>query len=192
MSPACLPAERPRLVILDRDGVINHDSDDYIKSPEEWRVIPGASEAIARLNADGIPVAVCTNQSGIGRGLFDEPTYQAITQRMCAVLAEAGAHLDAVFHCPHAPEAGCRCRKPRPGLLEQAADHFQVPLDGVPVVGDSLRDLQAARVVGALPVLVRTGKGRRTLEQGLPWPVATYDDLRGAVAALLAAWEHPV
>ncbi|ABI55369.1 D-glycero-beta-D-manno-heptose 1,7-bisphosphate 7-phosphatase [Alkalilimnicola ehrlichii MLHE-1] len=188
MSHDCPAANRPPLVILDRDGVINQDSDAYIKAPEEWRVIPGSAEAIARLNRAGVPVAVCTNQSGIGRGLFDDATYRAITAHMHAVLARAGARIDAVFHCPHRPEDRCECRKPRPGLLLQAAAHFDCPLDGVPVIGDSLRDLEAGRAVNARPMLVRTGKGARTLAQGLPWAVAVYDDLAEAVAALIGEW----
>lgn len=188
MSRDCPVDRRPPLVILDRDGVVNQDSDAYIKAPQEWHLIPGSGEAIARLNRAGVPVAVCTNQSGIGRGLFDEATYRAITARMHAVLAAAGARVDAVFHCPHRPEDDCPCRKPRPGLLRQAAGHFGCRLDGVPVIGDSLRDLQAARAVAARPILVRTGKGARTLARGLPWPVPVYDDLADATAALTAEW----
>ncbi|MBL7251111.1 D-glycero-beta-D-manno-heptose 1,7-bisphosphate 7-phosphatase [Alloalcanivorax sp. C16-2] len=176
-----------RLVILDRDGVINEDSDAYIKSPAEWRPLPGSAEAIARLNQAGYRVVVATNQSGLARGYFDATTLAAIHQRMGDHLAEAGAHLDGIYVCPHGPDDGCDCRKPKPGLLDQiVADYGEVT--GVPLVGDSLRDLQAGQARGCEPVLVRTGKGRRTLEKGLPedlGPVAVYDSLAHFVDVFL-------
>ena len=168
-----------KLIILDRDGVINEDSDDYIKSPEEWRPLPGSAEAIARLNRAGYRVVVATNQSGLARGYFDGPTLEAIHRRMAAHLDSAGAHLDGIYVCPHGPDDGCDCRKPAAGLIDQiVADYGEVT--GVPLVGDSLRDLQAGVARGCRPVLVLTGKGRRTLDKGLPpdlGPVTVYDSL---------------
>jgi D-glycero-D-manno-heptose 1,7-bisphosphate phosphatase len=174
------------LVILDRDGVINFDSDEYIKAPEEWRPIPGSLEAIARLNRAGYRVVVATNQSGVGRGLFTIETLNAIHERMRALLAEVGGSIDAIFFCPHRPQDNCQCRKPRPGLLLEIASRLRISLNGVPVVGDSWRDVEAALAVGARPILVRTGKGREALaERPAPPEVAVYDDLAAVVADLL-------
>lgn len=148
----------PKLVILDRDGTLNVDREDFVKSPEEWEPLPGALEAVARLNQDGWQVVLATNQPGVGRGLLDMASLNAIHARMNAELAKLGGRIDAVFFCPHTPEDGCDCRKPQPGLLVQIGERFGVDLARVPVVGDSLRDLQAARAAGAQPHLVRTGK----------------------------------
>lgn len=168
-----------KLIILDRDGVINEDSDAYIKTPDEWQPLPGSAAAIARLNRAGYRVVVATNQSGLARGLFDAATLDAIHQRMAARLRDVGARLDDIYVCPHGPDDGCDCRKPAPGLIDQiVADYGEVA--GVPLVGDSLRDLQAGVARGCRPVLVLTGKGRRTLDKGLPedlGPVAVYDSL---------------
>ncbi|MGZ5118853.1 MAG: D-glycero-beta-D-manno-heptose 1,7-bisphosphate 7-phosphatase, partial [Burkholderiales bacterium] len=147
-----------KLVILDRDGVVNHDSESFIKSPEEWRPIAGSLEAIARLNQAGYHVVLATNQSGVGRGLFEVSTLNAIHDKMHRALAQIGGRIDAIFFCPHAQEANCECRKPKSGLLREIAHRFNVDLKGVPNVGDSLRDLQAAAAVEALPILVLTGK----------------------------------
>ena len=155
-----------KLVILDRDGTINHDSDQYIKSPAEWKPIKGSLEAIARLTQDGWRVVVATNQSGIGRGLFDMATLNAIHDLMHRAVHQAGGRIDAIFFCPHASESNCGCRKPKPGMLLEIARRMNVELEGVPMVGDSLRDLQAAAAAGAKPVLVLTGKGRRTRAAG--------------------------
>ncbi len=155
-----------KLVILDRDGVINYDSAQFIKSPDEWQPIPGSLEAIAELNQAGFRVAVATNQSGISRGLFDMAMLNAIHDKMHRALAQAGGRIDALFYCPHSAEVNCDCRKPRPGMIEEIARRFGMDLDGVPSVGDSLRDLQASVPLGALPVLVRTGKGEATLAAG--------------------------
>ncbi len=176
-----------RLVILDRDGVINEDSDDYIKSPAEWRPLPGSLEAIARLNRNGYRVVVATNQSGIARGLFDLPTLTAIHEKMHRALVEQGGLIEAVFFCPHGPDDECACRKPRPGLLLDIAERLQIRLAGVPAIGDSLRDVQAARAAGAFPILVRTGKGNRTLASGSDElaGVPVFSDLAGAADALL-------
>jgi len=176
------------MVILDRDGVINEDSDAYIKSPEEFVPIPGSLEAIARLNRADYQVIVTTNQSGIARGYYDLETLDRIHQRLGRLLGEVGGHVDAILYCPHGPEDGCACRKPAPGLLEQVAERLGNPLTGVPVIGDARRDVEAARAVGAAPMLVRTGKGERTLAEpaGLE-RVPVYRDLAAAVDALLEA-----
>lgn len=175
-------------IILDRDGVINFDSDDYIKSLEEFVPIPGSLEAIARLNRAGYKVAVATNQSGVARGFYDLATLTAIHARLTALLAEVGGELAGIFFCPHGPEDDCDCRKPRAGLMFQIADTFGIDLRGVPVVGDSLRDLVAGRTVGCVPILVRTGKGERTIAKGEGLEgVAVYADLAAVVDALLAA-----
>ncbi len=175
------------LVILDRDGVINEDSDAYIKSPAEWRPIPGSLEAIARLNRAGFLVAIATNQSGVGRGLFDLRTLTAIHTRMRRELAAVGGRVDAIFFCPHSPEAQCHCRKPQPGLLQEIKERFQVPLDDVPAIGDSLRDLQAAQAAGAMPMLVLTGKGPAARLQAEAMGIAVHRDLAGAVQAIIEA-----
>jgi D-glycero-D-manno-heptose 1,7-bisphosphate phosphatase len=167
-----------KLVILDRDGVINFDSDRFIKTPEEWRAIPGSLEAIAWLNQRGYRIAVATNQSGIGRGLLDIGAFNAINDKMTRQLAQVGGRIDAIFFCPHAADANCECRKPRAGMLREIARRFSIEMKGVPVVGDSLRDLQAAEEVGAQPVLVATGKGKATLKQGgLPPNTIKHEDL---------------
>ena len=172
-----------KLVILDRDGTINHDSDQYIKSPAEWKPIKGSLEAIARLSQNGWRVVVATNQSGIGRGLFDMATLNAIHDTMHRAVHEAGGRIDAIFFCPHAGDANCECRKPKPGMLLEIAKRMNVELEGVPMVGDSLRDLQAAAAAGARPVLVLTGKGRKTRDAGgLPAGTAVYPDLAAFAA----------
>jgi len=148
-----------KLVILDRDGTINEDRDDYVKSADEWVPIPGALEAIARLNHAGWHVVIATNQAGIGRGLFDMAALNEMHLKMNSMLARVGGRVDAVFFCPHAPEDGCDCRKPLPGLFHQIAQRYGMKLDAVPVVGDSLRDLQAGVAAGCPPHFVRTGKG---------------------------------
>lgn len=155
-----------KLVILDRDGVINHDSAQFIKNPEEWVPIPGSLEAIAMLNQAGFRIALATNQSGIERGYFDMATLNAIHGKMHRALAQVGGRIDALFYCPHTAEANCECRKPRSGMLLEIARRFGTDLDGVPSVGDSLRDLQAGLPLGAQPILVRTGKGEKTLADG--------------------------
>lgn len=175
-----------KLIILDRDGVINFDSDQFIKSPEEWRPIPGSLEAIARLNQAGYRVAVATNQSGIGRGLFDMPTLNAIHDKMHKSLAQVGGRVDAIFFCPHTNEANCECRKPKSGMIEEISARFGVSLKGVPAVGDSLRDLEAAGRLGAQPYLVLTGKGAKTQAKGgLPEGTLIHPDLASVVSSLL-------
>ncbi len=171
-----------RLVILDRDGVINAEREDFVKSPKEWQPIPGSLEAIARLNRAGYRVVVITNQSGIGRGLFTLEDLCAIHEKMHYCARRVGGRIDAVFFCPHAPEAGCSCRKPRPGLFLELAKRLGVRLGGVPAIGDSLRDVEAAQAAGAFPILVRSGK---PLPPELPPGVPVYADLAQAVDALL-------
>jgi len=181
-----------RLVILDRDGVINEDSDEFIKSPDEWIPIPGSLEAIARLCAAGYSVAVATNQSGVGRGLLDLETLDRIHARMQRMVREHGGSLDEIAYCPHGPDDGCDCRKPAPGLLQEIARRLGAQLRGVLVVGDSERDLLAARAVSAVPVLVRTGKGRDTQRTGRDLEgVPVFDDLAGFTDALLAGELRP-
>lgn len=178
------------LVILDRDGVLNEDSDAYIKTPEEWIPLPGSARAVARLNSAGHKVVVATNQSGLARGYFDAETLAAIHGKMHRHLAGQGAHLDGVYVCPHGPNDGCDCRKPLPGLIDQIIrDHGDVT--HAPMVGDSLRDLQAGAERGCRPVLVLTGKGQATLDKGLPpqlgsvevhASLADFDQLLGAAS----------
>jgi D-glycero-D-manno-heptose 1,7-bisphosphate phosphatase len=157
-----------KLVILDRDGTINVDSDEFIKTPDEWQPLPGALEAIARLNHAGWHVAVASNQSGLGRGLFDVASLNAIHAKMHKMLSAIGGRIDAVFYCPHAPDEGCQCRKPLPGLFEQIGERFGVDLRSVPVVGDTPRDLEAGVAVGCQPHLVLTGKAAGLRGQPLP------------------------
>jgi D-glycero-D-manno-heptose 1,7-bisphosphate phosphatase len=173
------------LIILDRDGVINQDSDDFIKSPAEWIPIDGSLEAIARLNYAGYRVIVISNQSGIARGLFDVETLNHIHNKMRRMLAQVGGKIEAIFFCPHGPEDQCTCRKPQDGLFSELAQRLRITLTGVPAVGDSLRDLQAAQSVGATPILVRTGKGEKMLGKDIPEGVAIYNDLAAVVDALL-------
>ena len=176
-----------RLVILDRDGVINHDSDHFIKTPKEWKPIDGAVEAIARLNQNGFRVVVATNQSGIGRGLFDMATFNAINDKMMELVFRQSGRIDAIFFCPCTAEQHCHCRKPDTGMFEDIASRFQVGLNGVPAIGDSLRDLEAAAKVGCAPILVLTGKGKMTKEKaGLPRGTKTFADLAEAVKFLVA------
>jgi D-glycero-D-manno-heptose 1,7-bisphosphate phosphatase len=176
-----------KLIILDRDGVINYDSDKFIKSPDEWRPIPGSLEAIARLNHAGFRVVVATNQSGLGRGLFDMAAMIAVNEKLNKAVAQVGGRIDAVFYCPHAADSDCDCRKPKPGLLVEIGQRFGVDLTGVPCIGDSLRDLQAAQAVGAQPILVLSGKGEKTLREGsFPDNTVIFPDLAFAAAALLA------
>jgi D-glycero-D-manno-heptose 1,7-bisphosphate phosphatase len=176
-----------KLVILDRDGVINEDSDQFIKNTSEWKPIPGSLDAIARLNHAGYRVVVASNQSGIGRGLLDIGALNAINDRMYRSLAQVGGRIDALFYCPHAAEANCVCRKPKPGMFLDIAQRFNVDLAGVPSIGDSLRDLQAAATAGAKPMLVLTGKGSKTeAAGGLPDATPVFANLAEAVRNIVA------
>jgi D-glycero-D-manno-heptose 1,7-bisphosphate phosphatase len=175
-----------KLIILDRDGVINFDSASFIKSPAEWKPIPGSVEAIARLHQAGWRVVVATNQSGVGRNLFDMDTLNAIHQKMHEAVNLAGGRIDAIFYCPHTADANCDCRKPKPGMYQRIANCFNADLSGVPAVGDSLRDLQAASAAGAAPILVLTGKGGKTQQDGnLPEGTVVYPDLAAVAGHLL-------
>jgi D-glycero-D-manno-heptose 1,7-bisphosphate phosphatase len=174
-----------KLLMLDRDGVINHDSDAYIKSVAEWLPLPGAIEAIAQLHQAGWTVAVATNQSGLARGYYDLATLDAMHERLRSLVAEQGGEVGLIVHCPHGPDDHCTCRKPLPGLLQTIASHYGVPLSGVWFVGDSLSDLQAATAVSAQPVLVKTGKGPRTLTRELPEGTLIFDDLAAVARHLI-------
>ena len=175
-----------KLVILDRDGTINEDSEEHVRSPEEFRPIKGSLEAIARLTQADYRIVVATNQSGIARGFLDTRTLFAIHDSLLRALAQVGGRIDAFFFCPHAADAGCQCRKPQPGMLLEAGRRFNTALDDVYMVGDALRDLQAAAAAGARPVLVLTGKGARTSAEGkLPPGTRVFPDL-AAFAAHLA------
>jgi D-glycero-D-manno-heptose 1,7-bisphosphate phosphatase len=174
------------LVILDRDGVINRDSPDFVKSADEWQPLPGSIEGIAALSNAGFTVAVASNQSGLARGLFGRRSLDAMHRKLRRLVAARGGRVDRIVVCPHGPDEGCDCRKPSPGLFLRLARHYGIALDGVPAIGDSLRDLEAAAAAGATPILVRTGNGRRT-EASLPdnlRHIAIYDDLAAAARAL--------
>jgi len=174
-----------KLLILDRDGVINHDSDAYIKSVQEWIPIPGSIEAIAQLSKAGWTVAVATNQSGIARGYYDLATLDAMHARLRELVAEQGGEVGLIVHCPHGPDEGCDCRKPKPGMLRTIAEHYQADLGHLWFVGDSLSDLEAARAVDCQPVLVKTGKGEKTLGKTLPVGTLIFDDLAAVAAELI-------
>ncbi len=177
-----------RLVILDRDGVINHDSDDFVKTPDEWIPIDGSIQAIAKLSTAGFTVAVATNQSGIGRKLLDKPSLDAMHNRLRTLVKDAGGDVDRIVYCPHHPDDGCDCRKPAPGLYQKLSRQYGVPLDGIPIVGDSERDLVAARAVNARPILVLTGNGVKTSAdlQQRGEEVETFADLDAVASALIA------
>jgi D-glycero-D-manno-heptose 1,7-bisphosphate phosphatase len=179
-----------KLVILDRDGTINEDSADFIKSAAEWKPLPGALEAIARLTHAGWHVVVATNQSGLGRGYFDVAALNAMHSKLHKLLAAVGGRVDAIFYCPHAPDQACHCRKPAPGLFAQIGERYGIDLKGVPTVGDSARDLVAGAALGCEPHLVLTGKGAALRGQPLPdaFPADTevHDDLLACVEALLS------
>lgn len=178
-----------KLVIMDRDGTINADSPDFIKTPDEWMPLPGALDAIARLNHAGWHVAVATNQSGLGRGLFDVASLNAMHTKMHKLLALMGGKVDAIFYCPHTPDDNCNCRKPAPGLFEQIGERFGIDLKGVPVVGDSLRDVVAGAAAGCEPHLVCTGHGAAfqglSLTDSFPKGTRTHNDLSAFATFIL-------
>lgn len=174
-----------KLIILDRDGVINQDSDDYIKTVEEWIPIDGAIDAIARLSKAGWTIAVATNQSGIARGYYDLATLEAMHDKLRHLVADDGGEVGLIAYCPHGPDDGCECRKPQIGLLQQISNHYQMPLSGVWFVGDSQSDLKAAQTAGCQQVLVKTGKGLRTLEKGISEQVLMFADLVAVADYLL-------
>jgi D-glycero-D-manno-heptose 1,7-bisphosphate phosphatase len=175
-----------RYVLLDRDGVINHDSEDFIKFPEQWLPIAGSLEAIALLNDQGYKVVVVTNQSGIARGLFDNAMLEKIHEKMQRMVSEKGGKIDAIYFCPHGPDDDCNCRKPKPGLLESFAADNKVRLSGIAVIGDSLRDLQAALAVGANPILVKTGKGQKTLIENPDLTIPVFENLYDAAKFIIS------
>jgi D-glycero-D-manno-heptose 1,7-bisphosphate phosphatase len=176
-----------KLIILDRDGVVNKDSADYIKHPDEWVALPGSLPAIAKLYQAGYTVTIATNQSGLARGLFDITALTAIHQKFRKELAQLAGTIDTFFVCPHGPDEQCICRKPLPGLFEDIARRYDIDLSGVPAIGDSLRDLQASAAAGCTPWLVQTGNGPKTLKQGgLPAGTRHALDLADAVDQILA------
>jgi D-glycero-D-manno-heptose 1,7-bisphosphate phosphatase len=176
-----------KLVILDRDGVINQDSANFIKNPNEWIALPGSLEAIALLNQSGFRVALATNQSGVGRGLYDMATLNAIHDKMHRALSQVGGRIDALFYCPHTADDNCSCRKPKTGMIDDIARRFSVNLTEVYAVGDSLRDLQAFHEAGCKPILVRSGKGEETLANGnMPKNTIIFADLAEAVQHIVA------
>jgi D-glycero-D-manno-heptose 1,7-bisphosphate phosphatase len=186
-SDAVASTRAGKLIVMDRDGVINRDSDQFIKTPDEWRPIPGSLEAVARLNHAGFRVVIATNQSGIGRGLFDMAMLNSIHEKMHKALALVGGRIDAVFYCPHTADSQCECRKPKAGMLREIGVRYGIEMSGVPCIGDSLRDLQAAEAVGGQPMLVLTGKGEKTLREGnFPKNTVIFPDLAFAASALLA------
>ena len=179
-----------KLVILDRDGVINQDSANFIKNPNEWIALPGSLEAIALLNQSGFRVAIATNQSGIARGLFDMAMLNSINDKMYRALAQIGGRIDAMFYCPHSAEDNCTCRKPKTGMIEDIGRRFSVELADVYAAGDSLRDLQAFSDAGCKPILVRSGKGEETLTDGnLPPNTLIFADLNEAAQHIIAEAE---
>ncbi len=175
-----------KIVVLDRDGVINHDSSQYIKSPDEWRPICGSLEAIAYLHRAGFTIVVATNQSGVGRNLFTYSTLEAIHEKMTSQLRAKGGYLSGIFYCPHLPDDGCDCRKPRTGLLRQISEFLKSDLQGAPFVGDSLSDIQAAEAYGCRPILVKSGNGQRSISRLVkPYP-EIYADLAAAARAIVS------
>lgn len=178
-------------IILDRDGVINHDSIDYIKSPDEWVAIPGSLEAIAHLNRAGYRVVIATNQSGIARGYYDLATLDEIHEKMMHELATVGGYIEGIFFCPHHPDEGCACRKPKPGLLFQIEEQLGVPLAETYFIGDSHVDMKAAKAAGCLPLLVLTGKGAWTLDNYPEFSsVPRFDNLMQAALYVIQEEKH--
>lgn len=184
MSSNRRPESGAGLVVLDRDGVINRESVEFIKSADEWLPLPGSLEAIAALSRAGFTVVVATNQSGVGRGLISSSALEEIHGRMVQGVERAGGKLAGIFFCPHRPEDDCSCRKPKPGLLRQIEARFGCSLKGRPVIGDSARDLQAAEAIGARAILVRTGNGIET-ERKIGSDVEIFDDLAAAASSLI-------
>lgn len=176
-------------VLLDRDGVINHDSDAFIKSPDEWLPIDGSLEAIALLNQHGYQVVVVTNQSGVARSLFDEATLAQIHAKMHRLVGEHGGKISAIYYCPHSEDRVCDCRKPKAGLLKAFAADFDADLSSIPVIGDSLRDLQAAEAVGAQPILVKTGKGQQTLFTNPQLTILVFENLYDAAKHITSGYQ---
>lgn len=179
-------AETNKYVLLDRDGVINHDSDDFIKSPEEWQPIDNSLEAIALLHSHGYQIVIITNQSGVGRGLYSEAILTDIHLKMSRLTAQAGGLISHIYYCPHLPDSDCQCRKPLPGMLQQFSKDASVPLDDIYFIGDSLRDLEAGFAAGAKPLLVKTGNGLSTLAANPELNVPTFENLYAAAKFILS------
>ncbi len=176
-----------RLLVIDRDGVINEEAEDFVKTPAEWIPIPGSLEAIARASKAGVRCVVMSNQSGLARGLLNIETLNAIHRKMSNMLWKMGGSVEAVFFCPHGPDEGCACRKPRPGMLEQIQKRTQVPFHAMAVIGDRATDVEAAQTVNAQPVLVKTGHGQATLESDIDLRgTLVYDTLASAVDAIIS------
>lgn len=173
-------------IMLDRDGVINKDSDAYIKSPDEWEPIPGSPEAIALLHKNGYKIVVITNQSGLGRGLFSLETLSLMHAKMHRSVEAEGGKIEGIYFCPHGPDEGCDCRKPRPGLLKAFAQDKGVELKNIPFVGDTLKDIEAAVAVGAQPILVKTGKGAKTWENNPSIRVPVFENLYDAATYIIS------
>ena len=175
-----------KIIILDRDGVINYDSKDYIKSPKEWKPIPGSLEAIAQLNRHGYKIVIASNQSGIARGLFDMQTLNNIHIKLNLALSNVGGSIDSIFFCPHIDESNCQCRKPKPGMLLEIAKRYKVNISQIPFVGDSFRDLKAAEAAGAMPILVLSGNGPKTKRlPNLPRNTLIFDNLKAVTNYLI-------
>lgn len=177
-----------RLVLIDRDGVLNEETGNYVKHPGELRMIPGSARAVARLNQAGLKVAVCTNQACVGRGIIDEAMLTRIHEKLAEELRREGAHLDAIFVCTDPPWANSPRRKPAPGMLQEALRRFGASAQETPMIGDNLRDLEAAAAIDCPRHLVRTGHGAKVQAEGIPpsvLPVRVHDDLAAAVSALL-------
>lgn len=181
-----MTADQLKFVLLDRDGVINQDSDHFIKNPDEWKAIPGSLEAIAELSRHGYRIVVITNQSGISRGFLDLETLADIHTKMERSVHQYGGTIEAVYFCPHGPKDDCDCRKPKPGLLKRFASDYRIGLKDVPFIGDSIQDIQAALAVGARPYLVKTGKGLLTLAACPELLVPVFDDLYDAAQFILS------
>ena len=175
-----------KLIILDNRGVINYSSDTFIKTPDEWQPIPGSLAALARLSQAGYRIVIATNQSGIGRGLMDMETFNAINEKMYKAVNQAGGRIDAIFFCPHAIADKCNCRKPKTGMYNEIIQRYGIDLKNIPIIGDSLRDLQAAAKAGAIPILVLTGKGERTkARNSLPDGTKIFENLAGVIDSLI-------
>jgi len=175
-----------RYVILDRDGTINIDSDLFVKSPDEWLPLDGSLEAIALLNRHGLKVIVITNQSGVGRGFFDLATLDAMHDKMRRLTVRAGGQIEAIYACTHGPQDDCNCRKPKPGLFQAFAKDKQVDLTEVYAIGDSYRDIEAAWAAGAKPILVKTGKGLKTLKNHPQLNIPIFENLYDAASYIVS------
>jgi D-glycero-D-manno-heptose 1,7-bisphosphate phosphatase len=174
-------------VILDRDGVINIDADEFIKSAAEWLPIDGSLEAIALLNRHGFKVVVITNQSGVARGLYDLATLETIHHKMHQLVSAVGGHIEVVYFCPHGPDSDCNCRKPKPGLFQTFAAKTHVDLGKTFSIGDSLRDIQASIAVGCRPLLVKTGKGQQTIQNNPQLNVPIFENLYDAATHIISS-----